>query len=264
MKVGVFIGVDYGLDAVKEFLAKAMKLFDNVQWSFIGGSTVVNMPRISGEPDVVVVIGGDGSLLRFIHEYPEYISKPIIHVGAGRVNFLSEILVTEGPHALGNVFKGEYDIDERLMLGIYFGGKSFYALNEVVVKGTDPGRMMSVTVSEGDVELMSGRVDGVVVSTPTGSTAYNLALGGPVVDYRVKSKVITPIAPFSRTLIPIVHPYESPITISSTEDFYVICDGFIKGKAKTITVGPWEGRVRLVRLRRVNMYERLRTRLLRP
>ncbi|KUO83482.1 MAG: hypothetical protein AT709_03035 [Caldivirga sp. MG_3] len=269
MRIGIFIGVAYGEDAIRQFIGRLISLTQGIQWLAIGDSmlnTEFNLENLGKGKDVdmVMVFGGDGSLLKFIHTYPELIGKPILHVGAGRINFLSEVLVTEDPAKLLRVFNGEYYIDERDLLSASFNGSSCFALNEVVVRSIDPGRMVTLSiVEESGEEIMSGRMDGLIVATPTGSTAYSLALGGPVVDYRVKSKLIVPMAPFSRTLVPIVHPYDVKVKIVSMDAVHVICDGFIKGKATNMLVGPWLGKVRLVRIRRVAMYEKLRTRLLR-
>lgn len=265
MRIGVFVGVSYGEDTIKQFIHRLISAAPNVQWLSIGDSPL-NLAKLSegSDVDMVMVFGGDGSLLKFIHTYPNLMSKPILHVGAGRINFLSEILVTEDPANLLKVINGDYYIDERDLLSATFNGSRCFALNEIAIKCMDPGRMVLVSiVEESGEEIMNGRMDGLIVATPTGSTAYNLALGGPVVDYRVKSKLIVPIAPFSRTLVPIVHPYDVKIKVLTMDTAYVICDGFIKGKATNILIEPWPEKVRLVRVRRLMMYERLRTRLLR-
>ncbi|WP_292000031.1 NAD(+)/NADH kinase [Caldivirga sp.] len=265
MRVGVYIGVSYGVDAVMQFLNKLISLTQGVEWLSVDNSVAALSSLEGGDADMIIVFGGDGSLLRFIHTHPELMSKPILHVGAGRVNFLSEVLVTEEPSSVLRVFKGDYYIDERDLLSASFNNSKCYALNEIVMRCMDPGRMATISVTEehGE-EVMSGRMDGLITATPTGSTAYSLALGGPVVDYRVKSKLIVPIAPFSRTLVPIVHPYDVKVRVTSMDESYVICDGFIKGKTMNLLIEPWPEKVRLVRLRRIMMYERLRTRLLRP
>ncbi|WP_291764879.1 NAD(+)/NADH kinase [Caldivirga sp. UBA161] len=265
MKVGVYVGVSYGVDSIRQFLSKLISLTQGIQWFSVDNSVEALSGLEGSDVDMIIVFGGDGSLLRFIHTHPELMGKPILHVGAGRINFLSEILVTEEPSNILRAFKGDYYIDERYLLSASFNGSKCYALNEIVVRCTDPGRMATISVTEehGE-ELMSGRMDGLIVATPTGSTAYSLALGGPVVDYRVKSKLIVPIAPFSRTLVPIVHPYDVKVKVTSMDESYIICDGFIKGKAVSLLIEPWPEKVRLVRLRRIMMYEKLRTRLLRP
>jgi len=211
------------------------------------------------EPDdVALVLGGDGSVLRFLHEREYSVDTPILHIGTGRVNFLSDSSPRELPHVIDKLIKGEYYMEERLTLRAISGEYGCVALNEIAVKALDPGRLMTVTiVEEHGEEVMRARMDGVLVSTPTGSTAYALAAGGPMLDNRVRAKLVVPLAPFSRAIVPIVHPLDVPIGIFTTDRANIICDGVRSWMGAEVTVKPGEKSVKFIRTRRHRTYEKL-------
>ncbi|WP_069807580.1 NAD(+)/NADH kinase [Vulcanisaeta thermophila] len=223
----------------------------------------LNVPKWDESPvDMALVFGGDGTVLKFIHEVDGSGEIPILHVGTGRVNYLSDCSTREVPQIVDRLTKGEYYIEERLTLKAVSGDFTCTALNEVLMKGIDPGHLISVTViEEGGEEIMRARMDGVIVSTPTGSTAYALAAGGPMVDPRLSVKLIVPLAPFSRALVPIVHPFEVPIKVITSEVSYVICDGVVSQRGAEVRIVPGERKVRFVRTRHYNPYEKLWRRL---
>ncbi len=214
------------------------------------------------------MIGGDGTVLRFLHEIINSTDIPIFHVGTGRVNYLSDVSARELPQVLDKIVKGEYTIEERLTLKAIAVDFECTALNEVLVKGVDPGHLINVTIVENSgEELIRARMDGVIIATPTGSTAYALAAGGgPAVDIRLAVKLIVPpLAPFSRALVPIIHPYEIPIKVLTSEVAHILCDGIVaqRGGAE-IRITPGDRRVRFIRTRQYRMYDRLFRRLFIP
>lgn len=228
----------------------------------------LGIPKWDGSQDVdmAMVIGGDGTVLRFIHEIANSINTPILHIGTGRVNYLSDVSARELPQVLDKIVKGEYTIEERLTLKAIATDFECTALNEVLVKGVDPGHLINVTIVEdGGEEIMRARMDGVIIATPTGSTAYALAAGGPAVDSRLAVKLIVPLAPFSRALVPIVHPYEVPVKVLTSEVAHILCDGIVaqRGGAE-IRIVPSDRKVRFVRTRQYRMYDRLFRRLFIP
>ncbi len=227
----------------------------------------LGIPRWDGSQgvDIAMIIGGDGTVLRFIHEVGNSMDVPILHIGTGRVNYLSDVSAREIPQVLNSIVRGEYTIDERLTLRAVSTDFSCIALNEVLVKGIDPGHLINVTVVEdGGEEIMRARMDGVIVATPTGSTAYALAAGGPVVDNRLAVKLIVPLAPFSRALVPIVHPFEVPIKVMTSEVAHILCDGIVAQRGAEIRIEPGDRRIKFIRTRQYRMYERLLRRLFIP
>jgi NAD+ kinase len=156
------------------------------------------------------------------------------------------------------LIKGEYHMEERTTLRARSGEFDCTALNEVAIKGIDPGHLMTVTIiEERGEEIMRARMDGVLVSTPTGSTAYALAAGGPMLDGRVRAKLVVPLAPFSRAIVPIVHPLDVPIGIFTTDRASVICDGVKSSMGAEVSVSPGEKKVKFIRTRQHRTYERL-------
>jgi NAD+ kinase len=212
-----------------------------------------------------MVLGGDGTVLRFIHEIGDSVDIPILHIGTGRVNYLSDASAREVSQVLDNIVKGNYRIEERLTLKAVSADFECMALNEVLVKGVDPGHLVTVTVVEdGGEELMRARMDGVIIATPTGSTAYALAAGGPVVDNRLSVKLIVPLAPFSRALVPIVHPFDISVKVMTSEVTHILCDGIVAQRGAEVRILPGDKKIRFIRTRQYRMYDKLLRRLFTP
>jgi NAD+ kinase len=165
--------------------------------------------------DFFISLGGDGTLLESV----TYIGKnetPILGVNTGRMGFLATIGREETENALDNLFKGNYSVDERTMLRLVsdpklFGGMSF-ALNDFTVMKKDTSSMITVHVSVDGELLNSYWADGVIVSTPTGSTGYSLSCGGPLVFPESETFIVTPVSPHNLTVRPIVLSDKSELT----------------------------------------------------
>ncbi len=215
-----------------------------------------------GVPDAIIITGGDGTIFRFLHERFDLIDTPILHVGTGRLNFFADATANEALRVIDKLVKGEYFIDERITLEAEFEGLKCVVLNEVLVKSPSHGRLVRFTVIDGSGEpLLDGRMDGVIIATPTGSTAYALSAGGPVLDLRLKAKVIVPLAPFSRLAIPVVHPYEIPLKVTCERKAFIVCDGIFDAISDEVFIRPCERRVKFIRTKRYSLYERLPQRL---
>ncbi|MGQ9788599.1 MAG: NAD(+)/NADH kinase [Candidatus Hadarchaeaceae archaeon] len=176
--------------------------------------------------DALVTIGGDGTVLHAHRLAPDV---PIFGINLGRRGFLAEVNPNDARSALKMLRKGKLRVVERLRLAAYVKGKTLpLALNDVVVSSGVPGKTASLKITIDDQEALDFRCDGIVVATPTGSTAYTHAAGGPVVDPRLKSIVITPICPTHPRQCSIVIPPESFVQVSPTRpgrDALVIVDG---------------------------------------
>ena len=157
--------------------------------------------------DVVIAIGGDGTIIHAAHFAAEY-DKPILGINAGRLGFLAGLEKQE-LHLLKNLFCGNYKADKRMMLKVSHksGGEikgEYYCLNDCIV-----ARGASLRLCEIEAEYNKGRIntflgDGLIIATPTGSTAYSLSAGGPVVDTAIESLILTPICThslFTRSMI---------------------------------------------------------------
>jgi NAD+ kinase len=181
--------------------------------------SVRSLPKFECEKDLdlLLVIGGDGTILRSIRELQDF-SIPILSVNRGAVGFLAEVTVEEAPVLLPQFLHGEGVIDERSVLVISaVRGKqeifSGYALNEAVISQGSIARLLNLKTTVNGEELTTFRSDGLIISTPTGSTAYSLAAGGPVVHPGLKAAILTPINSHSFSQKPVVIPGDQSVEV---------------------------------------------------
>jgi NAD+ kinase len=185
--------------------------------------------------DMVLVLGGDGTLLGMADRIGEAgLAIPILGVNFGSLGFLTEVTLPELYTALESAVTGRAGIEERLMLrATTVRGASVFAehiaLNDVVFTKTARSRLIDLSVWVGDEFLTRVKGDGLIVATPTGSTAYNLAAGGPIVQPSVDALVVTPIAPHMLTNRPIVIPSSSAVRVEpemqDRDEVFVTFDG---------------------------------------
>ncbi len=183
--------------------------------------------------DLLIVLGGDGTLLSSVR-LVEGRKIPILGVNLGSLGFLTIVQVEEFEEALTNTLKGNFGIDERLMLeGVIYNEKGEeivreHVLNDVVVNKAALARIMDLKLMiDGDF-VSDYKSDGLIISTPTGSTAYSLAAGGPIIFPSTNVLAITPICPHSLTNRPIVICSDSEIEISLNKmhtDIFITFDG---------------------------------------
>ncbi|HPG38048.1 MAG TPA: NAD(+)/NADH kinase [bacterium] len=181
------------------------------------GDTSVPLQDIGQASDIVVTFGGDGTILATANVVA-HSGVPILGVNSGGLGFLAEVVVTELKETIDNLLEENYTIIDRMLLDITITNKTgqhrFSALNDVVVdKGLGP-RLISIDVQVNNTFLNTYRSDGVIVATPTGSTAYSLSAGGPLLMPDMKALIVTPICPHSLTVRPIVLSDTSIIEIA--------------------------------------------------
>ena len=188
-----------------------------------GGSYTSDAPAFdrdklpSRSPGLVIVLGGDGTLLAAARIFAR-VGTPILSVNLGFLGFLTEVRLADLYATLENWCAGCHTLDERAMLHaeLWRDGKeqsSYDALNEIVVSKGDIARMGNFAVELDGKSVARFRADGVIVSTPTGSTAYTLAANGPILTPDVDAMVVTPICPHLLTLRPIVVPGSAALTV---------------------------------------------------
>jgi len=178
--------------------------------------------------DLLVSLGGDGTLLSLVRRSYGY-DKPVLGINAGNLGFLADIPIDCVDEMVDRLLIGDYRIDERMMMEGYIesssGRKDFYAFNDIVITRQTVSHMVKVDASLDGDWFNTYRGDGLIISTPTGSTAYNLSLGGPIIYPLSKVFIMTPVAPHSLTQRPLVVPYDFTITLKSADDVFVIVDG---------------------------------------
>jgi NAD+ kinase len=180
-----------------------------------------------GDADLLVVLGGDGTMLRALKHSLET-GVPVLGVNFGRVGFLTAIDDSELDAGLARAFAGEFEVVELPTLEIELGDETHTVVNDCVATSSKLGRMVMVGWSVGGEDLGTLSCDGVIVSTPSGSTAYNLSNGGPVLVWGLDAMVATFIAPHSLHARPLVVPRSSNIVVENkTTDvpLTVLADG---------------------------------------
>lgn len=167
----------------------------------------------------VVVLGGDGTYLRAVRLLRE-LPIPIIGVNLGSLGFLTEVNVEDMYQTLDTVLKIKQELYPRSMLDItiHKGKKKsqYLALNDIVIERGPTSRLISLSIHSEECLVTEIKADGLIISTPTGSTAYNLAAGGPIIHPEVEAIVATPICPHSLTDRPITLPDHKPLTLKVT------------------------------------------------
>ena len=158
-----------------------------------------------GRPDLVVALGGDGTMLRALRATLGT-GTPVLGIRFGRVGFLTTTDGARLEEALGRAFTGDFRVVELATLEANVDGAAHPAVNDVVVTGAQPGRMVELGWAIGGEDLGSESCDGVICCTPTGSTAYNLSNGGPVMMWGLEAMAITFVAPHSLFARPLVVP----------------------------------------------------------
>lgn len=167
--------------------------------------------------DIALSIGGDGTFLRTA----SIIQKkdiPVLGINTGRLGFLADISSNDFSLLLQDLLIGRYRVEERTQLTLTTLNKSFdgynYALNEVAVLKQDTASMITIHVKINDEYLTSYQADGLIIATPTGSTAYSMSVGGPIMTPNASSFILSPIAPHSLTARPLVVPDTSVISLN--------------------------------------------------
>lgn len=185
----------------------------------LSGHRTTSRAELPGEADVLLVLGGDGTLLSVAHPVARLApDTPILGVNCGSLGFLTEITRPEMYDALDSVLTGRAGIDERLTVRarVRRGGRDIAdrtVLNDVVIGRAADSGLVDVSIMLRDRLVTSCRADGVILSTPTGSTGYNLAAGGPIMHPTVDALAVTPIAPHTLTHRPVVIPAREPVTL---------------------------------------------------
>ncbi len=245
-------------------------------WLDVEGAKTLGLPDqarpdedLAARADLVIAFGGDGTILRAAR-LAARAGVPILGVNLGGFGFLAETSTEDLPAALPDLVGGRYELDERMMLQAEAPGvdeHALLALNDVVVTKSGVARVLRLRVLVNGEHLASYPADGVIVATPTGSTAYSLSAGGPILHPKVDALVITPICPHTFNARSVVVDRNDTVDIELTVpsgDATVTVDGRMGFPLRDV----WRVRVRrarqttrFVRLRSSGFYGILRTKL---
>ncbi len=186
----------------------------------------VAVSTMADQADVVVTVGGDGTVLRALGAMSPPV--PVLGVNTGRVGFLADVEPEDAVEAVDVALDG-FQVERRGRLSVEVNGEPLPpALNETVIVTSRPAKIMAFDVFHDGEEVESMRSDGVVVATPTGSTAYSMSAGGPLVDPRVDAKLVVPLAPFRINVAPWVVGMDGETTVVPTrieKNASVVVDG---------------------------------------
>lgn len=225
--------------------------------------------ELAARVEMIIAFGGDGTILRAAR-LAAHRGIPILGVNLGGFGFLAEISTEDLPGALPDLLAGRFELDERMMLQVQAGGKDaepWLALNDVVVTKSGVARVLRLRVLVNGEHLASYPADGVIVATPTGSTAYSLSAGGPVLHPNVEALVITPICPHTFNARSVVVNGNAAVEIGSTvpsPEAIVTVDGRLGlslADSWQVRVRRAEQTTRFVRVRNSSFYGILRTKL---
>ena len=183
----------------------------------LDGAPVLDKDRLAREADLIVVLGGDGTLLSIARRAGARV--PILGVNLGELGFLTEVVEAEAMPMLARVLAGRYELDRRLTLAATLERSArrlgaFRALNDVVVTNGAHARIIEFTVAVDGLPLTTYRADGIIVATPTGSTGYSLSAGGPIVEPTAEVLLLSPISPHTLTNRPVVLSPRALVTIT--------------------------------------------------
>lgn len=225
--------------------------------------------ELAGESDVLITFGGDGTLLSVARYAPARV--PVIGVNMGTLGFLTEIRVDEFQQVLDQVLGGEYLAERRVTFDVSAigpeGETSYRVLNDAVINKGALARIIEMSVEVGGQFVSTYRADGMIVSTPTGSTAYNLSAGGPIIYPTMNAVVLTPICPHMLSNRPIVLPdyLRIDITIASpSQEVYLTLDGqegISLGEGMRVSARKSDRTVALVQSPNKNYFDVLRGKL---
>ena len=179
------------------------------------GGAVVEDPEVS--PDLVLAVGGDGTMLGAAQRAVAW-DVPVLGFNLGTLGFLTEAEPEDLSEVVQRLIAGDFDIENRLTVAAAIGGVRAIGVNDVVVEKVDSTRLVSLTVAVDGIEFATYRADGLIVATPTGSTAYSFSAGGPVVDPEVDALVLTPVASHSLFDRPLVLPADAHIEVTVFRD----------------------------------------------
>ena len=220
--------------------------------------------------DMVVVLGGDGFILEAARR-ASVKDIPILGINLGRIGYMTELEMDE-LDLIEKIFKGEYTIDERTMLSVEVVSKDgairseSYALNEAVVANGSTARIIDLKLSDNGVLVSDFRADGLVIATPTGSTAYSLSAGGPIVDPKLNCFCVTPICPHSLLARPLVFSDSARLEVKNIcvreKLLHLTLDGRVTydlyyGDTAVITRSKLT--TKLIRVKETNFYAKIRT-----
>lgn len=215
-------------------------------------------------PDVLTVVGGDGSLLRYAHAASER-NIPVLGINQGRIGFLSEIAADEFPAALKKLKDGAYSTEQRMMLACRIGAcAELFCLNDFMVFKQSFSGIAQIEIELNEMRIGTVYCDGIIVATPTGSTAYTLSAGGPVIAPGLEAIAVTPVCPHTLHFRPFVASPDDRVRVRVIGRGIVSADGMDKvpvGTGDEIVITRARRSAQFIRFGQKNVFELIQTKL---
>ena len=240
---------------------------DGVEVSFDNDTAAIlketGLPLADTSADVVVVVGGDGTILRTIQQMRHPV--PVIGINRGEVGFLADLDPAEAIDFVRTLSRG-FSVEERMRITLLKDGISLgTALNEALIVTTRPAKMLRFSILVDGITTEQFRADGLLISTPTGSTAYAMSAGGPIVDPRIQGFILVPLAPYLLSSRPhiISSNRRLEVRLESTKPANLVLDGqqtIELGTSMTLEVKPAEYSAKFVDVGR-NFFEKVDNKL---
>ncbi len=228
-------------------------------------SVLAKVNEFAEKNDIIIVLGGDGTILRIASAAARK-NVPLLSVNLGHLGFLTELEPNEAEKGIKRLADGDYTIDRRMMLSCSAKGQEFLALNDVCLQRASRARLLKFNSYANGELIHSLSADGVLVASPTGSTAYSLSAGGPIVSPKLSLMLMTPICAHTLSARPFVFSDDEKLTFEALDDcgFAVICDG--------VQIHPFDGISRidiqksrfplsLINFKQKSFYKRLSSKL---
>ena len=283
MKIGIF-GSDYQsgkLSLIERLFKKLNDLGGDIYikrdfYTFLTDTLQFNpmtagvLEDNMGSLDIALSVGGDGTFLQTAAQINRH-AIPILGINTGRLGFLADIGCDQLEATLEELFQRKYRIEERMLLQLKTHGYDFqgynHALNEVAILKRDTSSMITIHTFLNDRYLTSYQSDGLIIATPTGSTAYSMSVNGPIILPESDNIVLTPVAPHSLNVRPLVIPGSHQITLrveSRTQTFLVALDGRseVLSMETHLTVGKADFTTRIIQRLDHTFYQTLRDKLM--
>lgn len=204
----VFLQIREGRPDTEEFARALGSLLEDSGVSTTGGSD---------EADMVIAVGGDGTMLSAA-AVAHRNDVPVLGFNLGTLGFLTAAQPTDMEKVVRRLVSGDYGVEERMTVAASVNGRITHGVNDVVIEKVDSQRLIELAVEIGSVDFATYRADGLIVATPTGSTAYSFSAGGPLVSPAVEAFVLTPVASHSLFSRSMVIPPEQEIAITVNRD----------------------------------------------
>ncbi len=248
---------------------KIARLKNQVTRDFIN---FVEIESIYESVDMIVVLGGDGTILESARRAAPA-GIPILGINLGRLGYMAELELDELDR-LAEIIEGKYTLDRRMMIRVDVADRdgkekmSSYAVNDAVISNGSIARIIDLSLSDGGSHITNYRSDGLIIATPTGSTAYSMSAGGSVVDPRVECICVTPICPHALGSRPMIFPQSAEIEVKNVcqreKMIFLTLDGRVNQELSygdTVKITRSEMQTSLIRIKNNCFYNQLRKKM---